>query len=539
VRNNRSLVVEEILSMGWQHRTRKFGFCLLQAVSVTALVHCGSDAPASQNPALSNPSGLAGGTGSAPVLNTPPVLGGVAGASAPVLGNPGPVVTGTAGGASAAAGGGAPAVTEGAQVLPCAVTKALAGNCQSCHGATPIGGAPMSLVTYADFHKAAVTKPTLKVFELARMRLNDSMKPMPPGGAIVATDKSMLDTWLGAGALASTDPADKTCTPVTVTVTGGGTADGSTGAVTAGPGETCYEFKTHQSTTAVDATAYSVSTGEHYEQFYFKAPWPTGTIATRYGTKLDNVKVLHHWLLFSTTETDAEGSHKTSPLPTLLGVNAQLLAGWAVGGTNLAMPDDVGFELPAQGSELNVQWHFYNSTGTVATDQSSVQVCTLPPGSRPHTATITWLGQEDLGGNKWFGGKGMPAHQMSTYSGTCTPSRTGMNATDPINIIAFWPHMHQLGINMKSVINHKGGMAETVFDKPFDFNHQVHYPQQLKLMPGDTITSTCTFNNTTDKGVPFGESSDTEMCYQFTFAWPAHSLENHAASLIGASNTCW
>jgi hypothetical protein len=82
-------------------------------------------------------------------------------------------------------------------------------------------------------------------------------------------------------------------------------------------------------------------------------------------------------------------------------------------------------------------------------------------------------------------------------------------------------------------------MAETVFDKPFDFNHQVHYPQNIKLNPGDTITSTCTFNNTTDKGVPFGESTDTEMCYQFTFAWPAHSLENHASSLIGASNTCW
>jgi hypothetical protein len=53
------------------------------------------------------------------------------------------------------------------------------------------------------------------------------------------------------------------------------------------------------------------------------------------------------------------------------------------------------------------------------------------------------------------------------------------------------------------------------------------------------MTTICDFNNTTDKGVPFGESSDTEMCYLFTFAWPAHAFENQVTSLIGASNTCW
>jgi hypothetical protein len=59
------------------------------------------------------------------------------------------------------------------------------------------------------------------------------------------------------------------------------------------------------------------------------------------------------------------------------------------------------------------------------------------------------------------------------------------------------------------------------------------------LKPGETLTSTCTYNNTTDKGAPFGESTDSEMCYQFTYSWPAHALDNHAASLIGTSNTCW
>jgi hypothetical protein len=379
--------------------------------------------------------------------------------------------------------------------------------------------------------------PSIQVYQLAKMRLEDSSKPMPPGGMIAAADKSTLDAYFTAGAMPG-GASDMTCM-TKMPSTGTSTTDGSYGELTPAPGETCYEFTNHNGSTTDDTTAYQDATGEHYEQFYFKAPWPTGSQATRYGTKLDNVKVLHHWLLFSTAETDAAGTHKTSALPTLIGVNAQLLAGWAVGGTNLAMPDDVGFELPDNGTELNVQWHFYNSTGSTQTDSSSVQVCTVPKDTRPHTATITWLGQENLDGNKWFGGAGMPPHQMSTFSGTCSPLRTGLNATDPVHIIAFWPHMHTLGIEMTSVVNHKDGTMETIFDKPFDFNHQVHYMQNYDLAAGDTLTSTCTFNNTTDMGVPFGEDTGDEMCYQFTFAWPAHSLENHASSLIGASNTCW
>src|SRR5262245_40534031 len=38
-------------------------------------------------------------------------------------------------------------------ILPCNVNKVMVNSCQNCHGATPIGGAPMALVTFADLHK--------------------------------------------------------------------------------------------------------------------------------------------------------------------------------------------------------------------------------------------------------------------------------------------------------------------------------------------------------------------------------------------------
>jgi len=59
------------------------------------------------------------------------------------------------------------------------------------------------------------------------------------------------------------------------------------------------------------------------------------------------------------------------------------------------------------------------------------------------------------------------------------------------------------------------------------------------LNAGDSITSSCTFNNTTSGVIDFGQSTKQEMCYQFTFAYPYGALNNGVLSLIGASNTCW
>ncbi len=407
--------------------------------------------------------------------------------------------------------------------LPCAVAQALITNCQKCHGTTPIGGAPMSLVHYSDFTRPAHTVPNLTVAQLAQMRLNDKVRPMPPGGTISAADLSTLNNWLAAGAPAGT-AADLNCMQQMMMAQPDGGVPGPQ------PGETCYELQNHDLMTPGDKTPYVVSTGEHYEQFYFKVPWPAGSSATRFGAKFDNLAVLHHWLLFTSSKSvSLDGTHETV-IGTQLGDSSQLLAGWAVGGDDVTMPSDMELELPDSGL-LNLQWHFFNSTGAPANDATPIVVCTVPKGTRPHLVSMTWLGTENFNGPF-----GMPAHTKSSYSGTC-PNDSGA----PITIWSFWPHMHNLGRHMSSVVHRNNGMAETVFSKDFDFNHQVHYVNSpmVVLAPGETITSTCDFDNTTDKGVPFGPSTTQEMCYQFAYSYPAKALDNGVASLIGATNTCW
>lgn len=506
----------------------------LGLVLLVAAVGCGSD---SNDPGPTAPTGAgASAVNGVPLAGTGGAItnpNGMTNTNTPTNMNPGPM-NGTAGTTAVA-----PPVAGN---LPCGVSDVLKSNCQTCHGVMQIGGAPMPLVTFADLHAPAKTQPTMKVYQLVQQRIHNMMNPMPPTSKppLAAPDLATLDTWLQAGAVTSTDTmcAPSNDPPITG-VDGPTNVDGKTGVLVPGPGETCYEFKVHQSTTSVDAVKYDVIAGEHYEQFYYAVPWPKDTVATAYATRMDNGKVLHHWLLFSTQEKEVEGFHKTAPLPTLIGTSPVLLAGWAVGGPNLVAPKDVGFELPDPGAQINVQWHFYNNGTSTEQDASSVQICTVPKAMRKNIGGITWLGTEDIGGNIWSGGPGMPAGQESTFTTTCVPGRAGLGANDSIHIIGFEPHMHRIGKNMKTIVKHADGMMETLFDKPFSFGNETHYYQDYELKAGEQLITSCTFNNTNDYGVAFGESSDSEMCYQFVFAWPAHSLTNGAFSLLGVPDTCW
>jgi len=68
---------------------------------------------------------------------------------------------------------------------------------------------------------------------------------------------------------------------------------------------------------------------------------------------------------------------------------------------------------------------------------------------------------------------------------------------------------------------------------------QLHAPVHGVRRDWESLTTGCTFNNTTGTGVPFGAASDTEMCYQFVFAYPVGALSNAASSLLGVTDCCW
>ena len=422
--------------------------------------------------------------------------------------------------------------------LPCDVSAVLQNNCAQCHGETPAGGA-IKLTAHEDWHRMSpLFDPTKKVFEVAQIRINDGS--MPQGGVMSAGDIATLDAWLAAGALAA-GPDEATCnTPVIPDdndddvvveppVTEGGTIDnckkpGAFDPLVAEGDETCYEFDVHA---PGGSGAFNVPTNETYHEWYYAVPWPAGSVWTRYGADFDNLQVLHHYLIFTSSAARAPGDVAQNVLGTTLGTSATLIGGWAVGGCRTELPEDVGGEIP-QSPLIMVQWHMYNTTGRVAQDNSKVQVCTVPGNARPNTAGITFLGTENFNGPG-----GMPPGENDFTT------RCANNSGAPITIIGFNPHMHLLGTNMKTDII-SGGTATNIFDMPFQFDYQVSYDiPPATVMPGDIVETTCSFFNDTGSNVAFGESTNTEMCYQFALSYPAGALNNGALSLIGALNTCW
>jgi hypothetical protein len=177
---------------------------------------------------------------------------------------------------------------------------------------------------------------------------------------------------------------------------------------------------------------------------------------------------------------------------------------------------------------MALEFHYNNSaTGMTAQDKTGVEIC-VTSKFRTNTAAVTWLGTRSIN---------LPAHGAADATGTCTPLRKGVNATDPIHILYSWPHMHKLGRHMKSVVMRAAGGTDVLYDGDFSFNFQVTHDSPLLLQPGDKITTTCSFENTTDSAVSFGQSTDKEMCFNFAYAWPGHALDN-AGDIGGATNTC-
>lgn len=79
--------------------------------------------------------------------------------------------------------------------------------------------------------------------------------------------------------------------------------------------------------------------------------------------------------------------------------------------------------------------------------------------------------------------------------------------------------MHLLGQSQRFEIGSSVDTMKEVFKRdPFSFDSQRIDTIDVKLVPGDRTRVTCTFNNTTDQAVAYGESTKDEMCYFLGFA---------------------
>jgi hypothetical protein len=444
-------------------------------------------------PGGATPSGTAGG-GAAP--------GAAGGAATGGGAAPGGAAGGAAGGGDASVpldGGGS--VSSGG--LPCNVKKIVDAKCAATCHSDPPQGTFMALKTQAQWQVAGTTDKTKKYFELAKTRVMAGTMPPAASGTLTADEKTTLMAWLNQGAPAS----NETCAS-----TGGDAGAPIDPSKIDTTGLDCYKFLAHAQG---DKTAkFKVgAVKDAYWNFGFKAPWPSLVYGVLVRPVIDNAKVLHHWLIYR--EDIADGLIEKT-----IGQHSggELIHGWAPGGTPMDFRehgDDVAFELPP--TSYAVEFH-YNSDDANALDASGVEICVrkTPP---KNIAGMSWLGW-DQGGVLSYA-SGICLEPSTSWTGTCKPQ----NQTQPINLLFMNPHLHQAGRHLKAVITGKDGKTRTLHDKAFDFNYQVSYTTKEVLMPGETITTTCTYSEPKCAG----QSTSQEMCYLFTYAWPKKALVDNGS----------
>ena len=415
------------------------------------------------------------------------------------------------------ASGGMPGrASSGSGTLPCDVADVLKRRCQSCHAGTPVAGVPMALVTREDLLARAVTRGELTVAQLVGARVHDAQKPMPPNQPLPAAELAILDAWLQRGTPAGTDPS---CAPTT------GSGDAGAGPP---PDSTCYELKAHGQPVAGDSSPWMVK-NQHYACFYFDTPWPQGSQGVYFAPLFDgNPNLVHHFLLY----LDQDGNKANGFVETCSGLHdtgPTMVAGWAPGSDNNDLPADVGLDLSPPNRKLLLEIHFYHDgkSEAVATT-SGIKVCTANK-KRANTATVSMLGTERIS---------LPANVKTSVSGTCTPQYKG-----DITILRSWPHMHQMGIGLKTIVTRKDGTTETLGEWPFDFNNQISYKTPLVIKPGDRLTTTCEYQNRANQTVSVGTGTDAEMCFNFVTAYPPLALTSRnifggSTSLTSSASAC-
>lgn len=103
---------------------------------------------------------------------------------------------GSVGSGAGAGGAGGAVVVDG---LPCDVATFVSTNCVTCHGSLPSGGAPMSLVSLADFAAPSKSDPSKSMAQVSATRVVDPKLPMPPSGGLAASDIQMFQAWVANG----------------------------------------------------------------------------------------------------------------------------------------------------------------------------------------------------------------------------------------------------------------------------------------------------------------------------------------------------
>jgi hypothetical protein len=185
---------------------------------------------------------------------------------------------------------------------------------------------------------------------------------------------------------------------------------------------------------------------------------------------------------------------------------ARAISASGVATNAIMLPDGVGMHLRA-GQQLLLNLHLFNVSEQTISGTSGTLIKIMDEADVEQTAEAILAGTLKLD---------IPVGGPTVQTGQCTFMQ---DAT----VFAVGAHMHQLGIHLKATAKSSIDGEVVLHNGDYTFDEQTIYPtaQEVRMKAGDTIQVDCTYQNTTNKTVNFGDSSLAEMCFAALFRYPA------------------
>jgi hypothetical protein len=189
------------------------------------------------------------------------------------------------------------------------------------------------------------------------------------------------------------------------------------------------------------------------------------------------------------------------------------------------MDPDVGLVLDYPYFQLQI--HYNNARYADGADASGVAFCTT------NTPRTNAAGIVTLGTMLFF----IPPN-ANDYAVTSNCSNLASDGRTTMTVISTSPHMHLLGTGFRT--QHLRGSTTDMGDLSniavgtWSFDNQKHYPinPRRQVVPGDTLRTTCFFDNPTSSAVTFGTRTRDEMCYDFVTVYPYNLATKRCTGLF-------
>jgi hypothetical protein len=266
-------------------------------------------------------------------------------------------------------------------------------------------------------------------------------------------------------------------------------------------------------------------TGNDYRCFVLDVGNERRTYVTGFEAIVDRMAIVHHivvWKVGDDVTFPTADDGKPGFACDGFGQSGwDFFTGWAPGGQPVMLPEGTGMKLERD-ARLVLQMHYFDSYPGAAEELDQSGYGLLFAESVEREIFQFPLGVEDFE---------VPAGATDHVEQFVAPwpDRYG-----PVTIVGTFPHMHLAGSGFDFQIGHPPGDDGATPDptcvvrmEDWDFHNQqsVMFKEPIRLEGGDVLNLTCSYDNPGTEPIEWGERTDQEMCYAFTYGYAGEPLE--------------